>query len=103
MTAGDLAGDLPSIVLRSVIFNQHIIFMKNTFVLFLSAFSISLFAQQANFTDEYRGEVLREAQIMPRFPGCEEQNLGADEVQMCAIKKLLQFIEENKQHPELAR
>lgn len=78
--------------------------MKNILLLFvLTGASFQLMAQEPNFTDEYRGEVLREAQIMPRFPGCEGQGLGAEELQLCAIKKLLQFIKDEQVYPDTAR
>jgi len=76
--------------------------MKNFVLFFLMVITFQLSAQEANFTDEYRGDVLREAQIMPRFPGCEDQNLKADQLQLCAVKRLLQFIDENIQYPDSA-
>ena len=78
--------------------------MKNIFLLLiLTVACFQLMGQEPNFTDEYRGEVLREAQIMPRFPGCEDQGLGAAELQLCAIKKLLQFIKDEQIYPDTAR
>ncbi|MCB0642859.1 MAG: TonB family protein [Phaeodactylibacter sp.] len=44
------------------------------------------------------------AEVMPRFPGCEEdETLSRDDKQACANKKLLEFIGGNLKFPALAR
>jgi len=41
--------------------------------------------------------------LMPRFPGCEEQDLSAYEKKQCSNRKLLEFIYEEIKYPEEAR
>lgn len=42
------------------------------------------------------------AEEMPRFPGCEENNLALAEKQKCAERKLLQYIRQNINYPPIA-
>lgn len=48
-------------------------------------------------------DVFTVVEEMPRFPGCEEQGMTKAEKQVCAEKKMLQFIYERIRYPQLAR
>jgi TonB family protein len=42
-------------------------------------------------------------EVMPRFPGCEEEDLSVQEKQQCATERMLQFIYRNLRYPSYAR
>jgi len=47
--------------------------------------------------------ILKVAEIMPRFPGCEDLDSTDEEKRLCANDKLLKFIYQNVLYPEEAR
>lgn len=52
----------------------------------------------------FNGEkILKKPAQMPRFPGCENQELASEELEMCSKRKLLEFIYTNVKYPEVAR
>ena len=50
-----------------------------------------------------KSNVLRVAEVMPRFPGCEDESGGIDAIEKCAQKKLLEHIYSNIKYPKAAR
>ena len=57
---------------------------------------------EAQFTDKNdQGEVLKVAEVMPRFPGCEDE--ADDQKETCAKQKLLNYIFTNVKYPEQAK
>ena len=46
--------------------------------------------------------IFKVVQQMPRFPGCEEITGGGAEKKTCADTKLLEFIQENIEYPDIA-
>lgn len=48
-------------------------------------------------------EIFKVVEEMPRFPGCEEMAETIKEKKACADKKMLEFLYENLQYPQLAR
>ena len=42
------------------------------------------------------------AEVMPRFPGCEDQGMSKEERKTCADKKLLEYIYEHIDYPQAA-
>lgn len=47
--------------------------------------------------------IFKFVQEMPRFPGCEDLNISLDEKQLCAQRKMLEFIYSNIKYPAIAR
>lgn len=60
-------------------------------------------ASIADTSDPKIEEVFKVVEEMPRFPGCEEQDLSAYEKRQCSNRKLLEFIYEEIKYPEEAR
>lgn len=52
--------------------------------------------------EEYK-DFIRIAEVMPRFPGCEDLNASTKEKEKCAQKKLLQYIYDKLKYPAIAR
>ncbi len=48
-------------------------------------------------------EIFSVVEEMPRFPGCESEDMTKQEKKKCAEKALLQFIGKNVRYPEMAR
>lgn len=48
-------------------------------------------------------EIFKVVEEMPRFPGCEDQNLSGEELKFCSQKQLLEFIYKNIRYPKAAR
>ncbi|MFK8101822.1 MAG: energy transducer TonB [Saprospiraceae bacterium] len=48
-------------------------------------------------------EIFSVVEEMPRFPGCESEDMTKQEKRKCAEKALLQFIGKNVRYPEMAR
>lgn len=42
------------------------------------------------------------AEVMPRFPACEDKGLSKEERQACAERALLQYVYENLEYPDVA-
>lgn len=49
------------------------------------------------------GEIFKIVEEMPRFIGCEEENLSKDEKAKCAEMRLLSFLGSNLRYPSIAR
>lgn len=47
-------------------------------------------------------ESLSQAEVMPRFPGCEDQGLGEMELKQCAQRKMLEYVYTHLKYPEEA-
>jgi TonB family protein len=60
-------------------------------------------ASKADTSEPKVEEVFKVVEEMPRFPGCEEQDLSDYEKRQCAQRKLLEFIYEEITYPEEAR
>ena len=61
-------------------------------------------ATAAGVSSEQDAEkVLKVAEQMPRFPGCEEEAMSDEERKQCAQQKLLEFVYEHIRYPETAR
>ncbi len=56
-----------------------------------------------SLTEAGSEEVFLVVEEMPRFPGCEDSNLSAEEKQQCSIQKLMTFIGKNINYPQAAR
>lgn len=48
-------------------------------------------------------EIFKISETMPRFPGCENQNLSASAAKKCADRRMLDFIYSNVHYPSIAR
>ena len=48
-------------------------------------------------------EVIKVAQEMPRFPGCEEIGVAGQDLTKCSHEKMFMFIQENLKYPKDAR
>jgi TonB family protein len=48
-------------------------------------------------------EIFKVVEEMPRFPGCEDQDLSGEELKFCSQKQLLEFIYKNIRYPKAAR
>jgi len=61
-------------------------------------------ATAAGVSSEQKGNtVLKVAESMPRFPGCENKALSDQERKKCAQQKLLEFVYDNIRYPETAK
>ena len=52
---------------------------------------------------ENNGEVFKEVEQMPRFPGCENIKASEEEIRNCTNEKLLEFVHSNVKYPEAAK
>ena len=79
-------------------------YLLSTFF-FLTAFSC--FSQVTTppppATQIHDDEVFKVVEDMPRFPGCEDQNLGKTELRECAQTKMLEYIYDNLVYPQSAK
>ncbi len=48
-------------------------------------------------------EIFKVVEQMPRFPGCEDQNLLRKKLELCAKNKLIKYIADNLIYPEEAK
>ena len=48
-------------------------------------------------------EIFQAVEEMPRFPGCEDEDLPKEEKQACAERKMLKYIYQKVKYPELAK
>ncbi len=53
--------------------------------------------------DDYIEEVWNRAEQMPRFPGCEDNEMSNDEKTVCAEKKMLKYVYDHLKYPAIAR
>ncbi len=72
--------------------------MRLRYFSFLLLLSFSLSAQEQN-----PSTILLTAESMPRFPGCEDQELASADLKKCAEKKMLEFVYQNISYPDEAR
>ncbi len=79
------------------------ILYKNTFIVALVFFVFSSFLfQNKLYGQEVKKEINNQAEVMPRFPGCEDMG-SIGEKNECANKKLLEFVYSSLNYPVEAR
>ncbi len=75
--------------------------MKPIYLIFFLIFSIPCFGQPA-IDEPMEDEIFTVAEVMPRFPGCEDLPTHSTR-QDCSNKKLLEYIYQNIEYPETAK
>jgi len=53
--------------------------------------------------ETYSNEIFKVVEDMPRFPGCETEDIAKEEKQKCANNKMLQHLYSNLKYPQSAR
>ncbi len=89
---------LPIVALMAVLFSSSTPF--NTHLKGLHYNDYSLISNDTIPDDD---KVYKTLEEMPRFPGCEDQNLDLRSKDGCAKKKMLEYIYQNVKYPEEAQ
>lgn len=75
-----------------------------TFKFVGSAFVLLLFITACAQSSDGNKEVLESSDVMPRFPGCEDQNFPDDEARyMCSLQTLMDYLGEELKYPAEAK